>query len=145
MHASRNGFTIPGMSRTDRRGRGLKVFLQAEIAHRDISVEELLEATGITPGHWYNDKRKKTPGRSGAADFPNEIELKNVAHHYELGDDGFLNLLVEFGLIEPRPDLPGFTQGGQMPPFTVLTDERRVVTTTGKLSKLAVRRDAPPL
>lgn len=95
------------MGRTDRRGRVLKTFLAAEIVGKDVTVEQLREAVGVKRSRWYGDA--STPGRSHAADFPDPNELYHLAERYQLGDDGWLNLLVEFGWLAPRPDLPGFT------------------------------------
>jgi hypothetical protein len=39
------------------------------------------------------------------------MELRQVADYFNLGSDGWLNLLVEFGWIEPREDIPGYTGG----------------------------------
>jgi len=36
------------MARTDRRGRSLKAFLQAEIAEGDVTIEEMRRACGLT-------------------------------------------------------------------------------------------------
>jgi len=128
------------MSRTDRRGRGLKAFLQAEVTGRDIKIGELLTAARIKPSRWYGDQKKGIVGRKDEADFPTTEELRRVAEYYKLGDDGYLNLLVEFGWIEPRADAPGYTTGEPMRPLVLLTRERG--TTTGKRVR---RPDAPPL
>ncbi|WP_177246889.1 hypothetical protein [Mycobacterium malmoense] len=103
------------MSRTDRRGRGLKAFLQAEIVGDDILLKEVQNALDIKPSKWHGDSKKNIPPRHEADDFPNTEELRRIADHYELGDDGYLNLLVEFGWIESRPDAPGYTSGPPMP------------------------------
>lgn len=97
------------MVRTDRRGRAFKTFLIAEIVGSDITVEELRQAIGVKRSRWYGDG---TPGsgRSEADDFPDPNELRSLSEHYKLGDDGWLNLLVEFGWMRPRPDAPGFTR-----------------------------------
>ncbi len=102
----------PGMApRTDRRGRGLKAFLIAEIVGGDVAVEQMLEATGVKPTRWYGSG--STPGRSEADDFPDPVELRQLADYFNLGDDGWLNLLVEFGWLAPRDGIPGYTTGGQ--------------------------------
>jgi hypothetical protein len=100
------------MSRKDRRGRDLKLFLQAEIVGREIELSELLEALQIKPSRWYDDPRKKSPGRKGADDFPNADELLHVAQFYAARgfDVDAVNLMVEFGLIDSRPGAPGYTQ-----------------------------------
>lgn len=94
------------MVRTDQRGRALKTFLTAEIVAGDITVEKLRQAVGVKRSRWYGDGGS---GRVDAPDFPDPNELLHLAQHYDLGDDGWLNLLVEFGWLKPRPDVPGFT------------------------------------
>lgn len=103
------------MTRTDKRGRSLKAFVIAEIVGNDVTVEQLLEAVGVKRSRWYGDS--STPGRSNAEDFPDPTELLNLATYFKLGDDGYLNLLAEFGWISPGGEvqIKGFTQphGGE--------------------------------
>jgi hypothetical protein len=94
-------------TRTDRRGRTLKTFLVAEIVGTDITVEQLRQAIGVKRSRWYGDGT--SGGRAEAPDFPDPNELLHLAKHYQLGEDGWLNLLVEFGWLDPRPDAPGYT------------------------------------
>lgn len=126
------------MSRTDRRGREVKQFLQAEILARDMTIEELYEACALTKGQFYGEG--SGGGRRFADDFPNTEELRHVADRYQLGDDGYLNLLVEFGWLEPRPDAPGYTRA-----VPLATASRREVTTTPttKRKKLSERKANP--
>jgi len=95
------------MTRTDRRGRGLKAFLVAEITGQDVTVEEMLNAVGVKRSRWYGDS--DNPGRVGADDFPDAVELYSVANYYSLGQSGWLNLLIEFGWLDPIPNYPGYT------------------------------------
>jgi hypothetical protein len=89
------------MTRTDRRGRPLKAFLQAEIAGADVTIEEMRKACGLTRSSYYGEP--SGTGRGFDASFPNSEELRQVAEHYGLGDNGWVSLLVEFGWLEPIP------------------------------------------
>lgn len=138
-----DGFANPdyafGMSRTDRRGRGLKQFLQAEILGRDLTAEELRTACGLSVARYYGDRSRGRSGRAEAEDFPNTEELRLISDHYELGDDGYLNLLVEFGWLEPRADAPGYSR----PP--VVTEAKKAVQKRKRLRDSKVNPDASPL
>ncbi|SIC55131.1 Uncharacterised protein [Mycobacteroides abscessus subsp. abscessus] len=102
------------MSRTDRRGRDLKLFLQAEIVNANMQVGDVVKAVGVTTSRYYGDSR--STGRKDSDDFPNADELRHIADHYNLGDEGYFNLLVEFGHAEPQPGFPGFTGGAESAP-----------------------------
>jgi hypothetical protein len=95
------------MARTDRRGRGLKTFLIAEITGQDITVEEMRQAVGVKRSRWYGDA--DNAGRAEADNFPDPVELLSVADHFNLGQNGWLNLMIEFGWLDPIPSHPGFT------------------------------------
>jgi hypothetical protein len=89
------------VARTDRRGRPLKAFLQAEIVGTDVTVEEMRRACGLTRASYYGEPSGS--GRGFADNFPNSEELRQLADYYQLGDDGWVKLLVEFGWLQPRP------------------------------------------
>jgi hypothetical protein len=89
------------VTRTDRRGRPLKAFLQAEIAGTDVTIEEMRRACGLTRASYYGEP--SGTGRGFDDSFPNSEELRQVAEHYKLGDNGWISLLVEFGWLEPLP------------------------------------------
>ena len=89
------------MTRTDRRGRPLKAFLQAEIASADVTIEEMRKACGLTRASYYGEP--SGTGRGFDASFPNSEELRQVAEYYDLGENGWVSLLVEFGWLEPIP------------------------------------------
>jgi hypothetical protein len=89
------------MTRTDRRGRPLKAFLQSEIVGDDVTIEQVRRACGLTRASYYGEP--SGTGRGFAEDFPNSEELRRVAEYYELGDNGWVSLLVEFGWLEPLP------------------------------------------
>lgn len=125
------------MGRTDRRGRVLKTFLGAEIVGTDITVEQLREAVGVKRSRWYGDAT--TPGRFDAPDFPDPNELYHLAAYYELDEEDWLNLMVEFSWLSPRPDLPGFTDN--TPPRRT----KRKGATTTKLSKRDWHHNGPPV
>jgi hypothetical protein len=89
------------MTRADRRGRPLKAFLQAEIVGGDVTIEQVRTACGLTRASYYGEP--SGTGRGFADDFPNSEELRRLAGYYELGDNGWVSLLVEFGWLEPLP------------------------------------------
>jgi hypothetical protein len=89
------------MTRTDRRGRPLKAFLQAEIAGADVTIEAMRKACGLTRASYYGEP--SGTGRGFDDSFPNSEELRQVAEYYHLGDNGWVSLLVEFGWLEPLP------------------------------------------
>jgi hypothetical protein len=89
------------MTRTDRRGRPLKAFLQAEIVRDDVTIEQVRDACGLTRASYYGEP--SGTGRGFAEDFPNSEELRRAANYYELGDNGWVSLLVEFGWLEAMP------------------------------------------
>ena len=89
------------MTRTDRRGRPLKAFLQAEIASADVTIEEMRSACGLTRASYYGEP--SGTGRGFDDSFPNSEELRQVAEYYKLGENGWVSLLVEFGWLEPMP------------------------------------------
>src|ERR1700728_3058206 len=97
------------MTREDRRGRALKAFLQAEIGGGDVTVEQARAASRLTRAGYYGEP--SGTGRGFADDFPNSEELRRLAEYYELGDNGWVSLLVEFGWLEPLP-------GTLLMPFT---------------------------
>jgi hypothetical protein len=101
------------MTLTDRRGRPLKAFLQAEIARGDVTIEQVRDACGLTRASYYGEPSGS--GRGSADDFPNSEELRRVARYYELGDNGWVSLLVEFGWLEALP-------GTLRMPFTSVDD-----------------------
>jgi hypothetical protein len=89
------------MTRTDRRGRPLKAFLQAEIAGADVTIEEMRKACGLTRASYYGEP--SGTGRGFDDSFPNSEELRQVAEYYTLGENGWVSLLVEFGWLQPVP------------------------------------------
>jgi hypothetical protein len=89
------------MTRTDRRGRPLKAFLQAEIAGADVTIEEMRKACGLTRASYYGEP--SGTGRGFEDSFPHSEELRQVAEYYNLGENGWVSLLVEFGWLEPIP------------------------------------------
>jgi hypothetical protein len=89
------------MTRTDRRGRPLKAFLQAEITSADVTIEEMRRACGLTRASYYGEP--SGTGRGFDDSFPNSEELRQLAEYYKLGDNGWVSLLVEFGWLEAIP------------------------------------------
>jgi hypothetical protein len=117
------------MTRTDRRGRPLKAFLQAEIVGADVTVEEMRRACGLTRASYYGEP--SGTGRGFDDTFPNSEELRQVAEYYKLGDNGWVSLLVEFGWLEPLP-------GTLRMPFTAGTADQQLSAPIG----LVALRDA---
>jgi hypothetical protein len=101
------------MTRADRRGRPLKAFLQAEIVRGDVTIEQVRDACGLTRASYYGEP--SGTGRGSADDFPNSEELRRVAEYYELDDNGWVSLLVEFGWLAALP-------GTLRMPFTASDD-----------------------
>ena len=101
------------MTRTDRRGRPLKAFLQAEIIGADVTIEQVRTACGLTRASYYGEP--SGTGRGFADDFPNSEELRRITEYYDLGDNGWVSLLVEFGWLEALP-------GTLRMPFTAADD-----------------------
>jgi hypothetical protein len=117
------------MTRTDRRGRPFKAFLQAEIVGSDVTIEEVRRACGLTRASYYGEP--SGTGRGFDDSFPNSEELRQVAEYYKLGDNGWVSLLVEFGWLEPQP-------GTLRMPFTVDNADRHLAPPIG----LVTLRDA---
>jgi hypothetical protein len=113
------------MTRTDRRGRPLKAFLQAEIAGADVTIEEMRRACGLTRASYYGEP--SGTGRGFDDSFPNSEELRQVAEYYKLGDNGWVSLLVEFGWLEAIP-------GTLRMPYTADKPEQLVAPPIGLVS-----------
>jgi len=92
------------MTPADRRGRPVKAFLQAEMVGADVTIEQVPTACGLTRASYYGEP--SGTGRGFADDVPNSEELRRVAEYYELGDTGWVGLLVEFGWLEALPGTP---------------------------------------
>ena len=95
--------------------------MQAEIVSADVTVEEVRKACGLTRASYYGEP--SGTGRGFADDFPNSEELRQVAEYYQLGDNSWISLLVEFGWLEALP-------GTLRTPFTTTVDK-----TDGQLAK----------
>ena len=117
------------MTRTDRRGRPLKAFLQAEIVGTDVTIEQVRTACGLTRASYYGEP--SGTGRGFADDFPNSEELRRVTEYYELGDNGWVSLLVEFSWLAPLPGTPRM-------PFTA-ADNRKDRQLTKPIGLVQVR------
>jgi hypothetical protein len=113
------------MTRTDRRGRPLKAFLQAEIVGADVTIEEVRRACGLTRASYYGEP--SGTGRGFDDTFPNSEELRQVAEYYKLGDNGWVSLLVEFGWLDPLP-------GTLRMPFTAGNGDRQLSAPIGLVS-----------
>ncbi|MFZ1163979.1 hypothetical protein [Mycobacterium sp.] len=118
------------MTRTDRRGRPLKAFLQAEIVRADVTIEQVRTACGLTRASYYGEP--SGTGRGFTDDFPNSEELRRVASYYELGDNGWVSLLVEFGWLDALP-------GTLRMPFTLASDQADQQFSTPSIGLVQVR------
>jgi hypothetical protein len=96
----------------------LKRLLEATL-NRDITVEQLRGACGVTKGRWYGGA-----GRANADDFPDAEEARQAAHAFGLSATW---LQVELGLItlsdvqEAQEALDG---PQSLDPFRVTTRQR---------------------
>ncbi|KZS60299.1 hypothetical protein [Mycobacterium pseudokansasii] len=103
------------MPRTNAAGWGLKRLLEATL-NRDITVEQLRDACGVTKGRWYGES-----GRANAEDFPDAEEARRAAHAFGLSATW---LQMELGLITPE-DVQEALDGSQsLDPFRVTTRQR---------------------
>ncbi|MHA7650182.1 hypothetical protein ACX9NE_11665 [Mycobacterium sp. ML4] len=104
------------MPRTNAAGWGLKRLLEATL-NRDITVEQLRDACGVTKGRWYGGV-----GRANADDFPDAEEARRAAHTFGLSATW---LQVELGLITPE-DVREALSGSPQPlgPFQDTTRQR---------------------
>ncbi len=88
--------------------------MQAEIVGGDVTVEEVRKACGLTRASYYGEP--SGTGRGSADDFLNSEELRKVAQYYQLEDNSWISLLVEFGWLDPLP-------GTLRMPFTATVEQ----------------------
>ncbi len=98
------------MPRTNAAGWGLKRLLEATL-NRDITVEQLRDACGVTKGRWYGGA-----GRANADDFPDAEEARRAAHAFGLSATW---LQVELGLITPADVREALSESQSLDPFQV--------------------------
>ncbi|OBH95549.1 hypothetical protein [Mycobacterium sp. E2733] len=103
------------MPRTNAAGWGLKRLLEATL-NRDITVEQLRDACGVTKGRWYGGA-----GRANADDFPDAEEARRAAHAFGLSATW---LQVELGLITPEDVQAVLGDGQSLDPFRATTRQR---------------------
>ena len=117
----------------------LKLWLQTAL-RREISVEELRTATGLSRHKWYGDKTRGIQGRNGADDFPNAEEVRQVASYFQIN---LIDLLVGFELVD-FDDLSSYIEekGGTAPPHCAPRRKGVIGRIAGNRS---VRPDAPTL
>ncbi len=84
------------MTRRTAVGWDLKLWLEATLA-RQVSVEQLRTASGLSRHKWYGDRGRGIAGRSEADDFPNAEEARKVANHFGVS---LTALLIEFALVD---------------------------------------------
>jgi len=101
--------------RTNAAGWGLKRLLEATL-NRDITVEQLRDACGVTKGRWYGGA-----GRANADDFPDAEEARRAAHAFGLSATW---LQMELGLITPEDVREAFGESQLPDPFQVTTRQR---------------------
>jgi hypothetical protein len=107
--------TLGGMPRTNSAGWGLKRLLEATL-NRDITVEQLRDACGVTKGRWYGGV-----GRANADDFPDAEEARRAAHAFGLSATW---LQVELGLITLDDVREALDESSSLDPFKVTTRQR---------------------
>jgi hypothetical protein len=103
------------MTRTNAAGWGLRRLLEATL-NRDITVEQLRDACGVTKGRWYGDA-----GRANADDFPDAEEARRAAHAFGLSATW---LQVELGLITLDDVRHALTEPNSLGPFQDTTRRR---------------------
>jgi hypothetical protein len=107
--------TLGGMPRTNAAGWGLKRLLEATL-NRDITIEQLRDACGVTKGRWYGGV-----GRANADDFPDAEEARRAAHAFGLSATW---LQVELGLITLDDVREALDESPTLDPFRVTTRQR---------------------
>lgn len=107
--------TLGGMPRTNAAGWGLKRLLEATL-NRDITVEQLRDACGVTKGRWYGGV-----GRANADDFPDAEEARRAAHAFGLSATW---LQVELGLITLDDVREALDESQSLDPFRMTTRQR---------------------
>ncbi len=121
-------------------GWDLKLWLEATLA-REISIEELRTASGLSRHKWYGDRGRGIAGRSEADDFPNAEEARKVADHFGVS---LTELLIEFALIE-FDDLSAYVEHkGGTPPQPCAPSRRGVLGRIMGAGRYSIRPDAPP-
>ncbi len=121
-------------------GWDLKLWLEATLA-REISVEELRTASGLSRHKWYGDRGRGIAGRSEADDFPNAEEARKVADHFGVS---LTELLIEVALIE-FDDLSAYVEHkGGTPPQPCAPSRRGVLGRIMGAGRYSIRPDAPP-
>lgn len=103
------------MPRTNAAGWELRRLLEATL-NRDITVEELRDACGVTKGRWYG-----AGGRASADDFPDAEEARRAAHAFGLSATW---VQVELGLITPEDVREALGEPQSLDPFQVTTRRR---------------------
>lgn len=103
------------MPRTNADGWGLRRLLEATL-NRDITVEQLRDACGVTKGRWYGEA-----GRANADDFPDAEEARRAAHAFGLSATW---LQVELGLITLADVREALADPGSVGPFQDTTRRR---------------------
>ncbi len=84
--------------------------------NRDITVEQLRDACGVTKGRWYGGA-----GRANADDFPDAEEARRAAHAFGLSATW---LQVELGLITPDDVRQALDGSEPLDPLRVTTRQR---------------------
>ncbi|OBI83907.1 hypothetical protein [Mycobacterium sp. 1245805.9] len=103
------------MPRTNAAGWGLKRLLEATL-NRDITIEQLRDACGVTKGRWYGGV-----GRANADDFPDAEEARRAAHAFGLSATW---LQVELGLITLDDVRGALDESTSLDPFKMTTRQR---------------------
>ena len=121
-------------------GWDLKLWLEATLA-REISVEELRTASGLSRHKWYGDRGRGIAGRSAADDFPNAEEARKAADHFGVS---LTELLLDFALVDFE-DLSAYVEHkGGAAPARCSPGRRGVLGRIMGAGRYSIRPDAPP-
>jgi hypothetical protein len=121
-------------------GWDLKLWLEASLA-REISVEELRGASGLSRHKWYGDRGRGIAGRSEADDFPNAEEARKVADHFGVS---LTELLIEFALVDFEDFVAYVEHKGGTAPRPCSPSLRGVVGRIMGANRYSIRPDLPP-
>ena len=128
------------MTRRTAVGWDLKLWLEATLA-REISVEELRTASGLSRHKWYGDRGRGIAGRSEADDFPNAEEARKVAEHFGVS---LTQLLIDFALVDFEDLIAYIEHKGGTPPPRCAPSRRGVLGRIMGAGRYSIRPDAPP-
>jgi len=122
-------------------GWDLKLWLEATLA-REISVEQLRTASGLSRHKWYGDRGRGIVGRSEADDFPNAEEARKVADHFGVS---LTALLIEFALVDFEDFVAYVEHKGGTAPRPCSPSRTGVLGRIMGAGQYSIRPDGPPM